>query len=168
MSESTNICLACGLCCDGTLIGFVQLDKEELSPVKQLMDIEQTGENGMFFLPCNELGCNGCSIYSQRPKACRNFECGVLKSVEKNELSFDKATGVIDLVKQKKAAIEKHVATLKIELQSKSFHFKMLELKKLLRKDKSELSLSKNHQELKLELEELEKLLTKSFGVSFL
>ncbi|MBO2545748.1 YkgJ family cysteine cluster protein [Salegentibacter sp. BDJ18] len=167
MSDPTNICLSCGLCCDGTLIGFVQLEREELSPVKQLMDIEQTGENGMFFLPCNELGCNGCNIYSQRPKACRNFECGVLKSVEKKELSFDKATEVIDVVKQKKATIEKHVATLQIELQSKSFHFKMLELKKLLRKDKSELSLSQSHQELKLELEELEKLLTKSFGVSF-
>ena len=47
------------------------------------MEIEKTGENGMFFLPCNELGCIGCNIYSQRPKACRNFECGVLKSVEK-------------------------------------------------------------------------------------
>ena len=167
MSDPTNICLSCGLCCDGTLIGFVQLESEELSPVRKLMEIEQTGENGMFFLPCNELGCNGCNIYSQRPKACRNFECGVLKSVEKKELSFDNATDVIDVVKQKKIAIEKHVATLQIELQSKSFHFKMLELKKLLRKDKSELTLSKNHQELKLELEELEKLLSKSFGVSF-
>ncbi|OEY72642.1 YkgJ family cysteine cluster protein [Salegentibacter salarius] len=168
MSDPTNICLSCGLCCDGTLIGFVQLDTEELAPVKQLMDIEQTGKNGMFFLPCNELGCNGCNIYSQRPKACRNFECGVLKSVEKKELSFDKATDVIEVVKQKKIAIEKHVATLQIELQSKSFHFKMLELKKLLRKDKSELSFSQSHQELIVELEALEKLITKSFGVSFL
>jgi len=167
MNESENLCISCGLCCDGTLIGFVQLDREELLPVKQLMDIEQTGENGMFFLPCNELGCNGCNIYSQRPKACRNFECRVLKSVEKKELTFDKATEVIDVVKQKKIAIEKQVATLQIELQSKSFHFKTLELKKLLRKDKSELSLSENHQELKLELEELEELLSKSFGVSF-
>ena len=168
MSDPTNICLSCGLCCDGTLIGFVQLESEELSPVRKLMEIEKTGENGMFFLPCNELGCNGCNIYSQRPKACRNFECGVLKSVEKKELSFDNATEVIDVVKQKKIAIEKHVAKLQIELQSKSFHFKMLELKKLLRKDKSELSLSQHQQELMLELEELEKLLSKSFGVSFL
>lgn len=167
MSEPTNICLACGLCCDGTLIGFVQLESAELSSVRKLMEIEETDQNGMFFLPCNEIGCNGCNVYSQRPKACRNFECGVLKSVEKKELSFDKATEVIEVVKQKKVAIEKLVATLQIELQSKSFHFKTLELKKLLRKDKSELSLSKNHQELKLELEELEKLLSKSFGVSF-
>ncbi|MDX1721297.1 MAG: YkgJ family cysteine cluster protein [Salegentibacter mishustinae] len=167
MSDPTNICLSCGLCCDGTLIGFVQLESEELSPVRKLMKIEQTGENGMFFLPCNELGCNGCNIYSQRPKACRNFECGVLKSVEKKELTFDKATEVIDIVKQKKIAIEKQVATLQIELQSKSFHFKMLEMKKLFRKDKSEIFLSESHQELKLKLSELEKLLSKSFGVSF-
>ncbi len=167
MSDPTNICLSCGLCCDGTLIGFVQLESEELSPVRKLMEIEETGENGMFFLPCNELGCNGCNIYSQRPKACRNFECGVLKSVEKKELTFDKATEVIEVVKLKKIAIEKQVAILQIELQSKSFHFKMLELKKLFRKDKSELFLSESHQELKLKLSELEKLLSKSFGVSF-
>ena len=167
MSDPTNICLSCGLCCDGTLIGFVQLESEELSPVRKLMEIEQTGENGMFFLPCNELSCNGCNIYSQRPKACRNFECRVLKSVEKKELTFDKATEVIDVVKQKKIAIEKQVATLQIELQSKSFHFKMLELKKLFRKDKSEIFLSESHQELKLKLSELEKLLSKSFGVAF-
>ena len=167
MSDPTNICLSCGLCCDGTLIGFVQLESEELSPVRKLMEIEKTGENGMFFLPCNELGCNGCNIYSQRPKACRNFECGVLKSVEKKELTFDKATEVIDVVKQKKIAIEKQIVKLQIELQSKSFHFKMLELKKLFRKDKSELFLSENHQELKLKLSELEKLLSKSFGVAF-
>ncbi|TDN88801.1 putative zinc- or iron-chelating protein [Salegentibacter sp. 24] len=167
MSEPINICLSCGLCCDGTLIGFVQLDNEELSPLRQLMDIQETDGNGMFFLPCNKFGCNGCNIYSQRPNACSNFECGVLKSFEKKELSFDKATEVIDIVKQKKIAIEKHVATLQIELQSKSFHFKMLELKKLLRKDKSQLSLSQLQQELIVELKELEKLLSKSFGVSF-
>ena len=167
MSEPINICLSCGLCCDGTLVGFVQLDSEELSLLRQLMDIEETDENGMFFLPCNKFDCNGCNIYSQRPKACSNFECGVLKSVDKKELSFDKATEVIDVVKQKKIAIEKQVATLQIELQSKSFHFKMLELKKLLRKDNPELSLSQNHQELLLEVRELDKLLSKNFGLSF-
>ncbi|UBZ05911.1 hypothetical protein LDL76_11070 [Salegentibacter mishustinae] len=82
-------------------------------------------------------------------------------------MTFDKATEVIDVVKQKKIAIEKQVATLQIELQSKSFHFKMLELKKLFRKDKSEIFLSESHQELKLKLSELEKLLSKSFGVAF-
>lgn len=167
MSEPKNICLPCGLCCDGTIIGFVQLDSEELSSIRQLMDIEERDENGMFFLPCNKFGCNGCTIYSQRPKACRNFECGVLKSFEKKELSFDKAIEVIDVVKQKKISIEKQVATLQIELQSKSFHFKMLELKKMFRKDKSELYSSQNHQELMLELRELDKLLSNSFGVSF-
>ena len=73
MSDPTNICLSCGLCCDGTLIGFVQLESEELSPVRKLMEIEQTGENGMFFLPCNELGCNGCNIYSQSIAMCSDY-----------------------------------------------------------------------------------------------
>lgn len=167
MNELKNVCFSCGLCCDGTLIGFVQLDSEELPPLRQLMDIEETDEKGLFFQPCNKYGCNGCDIYSQRPKACSNFECGVLKSFEKKELSFDKAVEVIDVVKQKKISIEKQVATLQIELQSKSFHFKMLELKKLLRKDKPKLSLSKNHQKLIFEIEELDKLLSNSFGVSF-
>ena len=165
MNDSLNICLSCGLCCDGTLIGFVQLYHEELPVLRELMDIEDSNGNGFFLQPCSKY-CDGCTIYSKRPKQCANFKCGLLKSLEQKELEFDSAIEMINMVKQKKIAIEKKIEILQIELQSQSFYFKMIELKKLLQKNKAEISLTKNHLELISDLNYLDNLLKKKFDIS--
>lgn len=166
MSESSNICLSCGFCCDGTAIGFVQIDREELSVSRELMDIEEVNGKGFFLQPCDKLGCDGCSIYSQRPKQCASFKCRLLESLEQKELDFDSAIEVINLVKREKIAIEKKLETLQFELQSQSFYFKVLELKKLLQKNKSELSLTQNLRELISDLKKLDMLMSKKIGLS--
>jgi Fe-S-cluster containining protein len=165
MNDSLNICLSCGFCCDGTLIGYVELGREELPVLRELMNIEDVNGKGFFLQPCNNY-CDGCNIYSKRPKQCTNFKCALLKSLEQKELDFDSAIEMINVVKQKKIAIEKKLVTLQFELQSQSFYFKMVELKKLLHKNKSESSLTQNHLELISDLEQLESLLSKIFGVS--
>jgi|GEM_PF-844599 len=165
MSDSLNICLSCGLCCDGTLIGHVQLSNEELPTLRGIMDIEDENNNGFFLQPCNKY-CDGCSIYSQRPKQCADFNCGLLKSVEQKELDFDSATAVIKKVKQKKNTIEKMLVTLNIELKSQSFYFKMIELKKLLQQTNLESLLTQNHIELISELEQLDTLMSDKFNIS--
>jgi len=165
MTDSKNICLPCGFCCDGTLIGHVQLGKEELSPLKELMDIEDENGNVFFLQPCSNY-CDGCTIYSKRPKQCGNFECGLLKSYEQKELDFDSVIEIINEVKQRKIIIEKKLATLPFELKSQSFYFKMVELKKIIKKKKTELSLTQNHQELISDLKQLDSLISKKFGVS--
>lgn len=165
MSDSLNICLPCGICCDGTLIGHVQLDKEELPALREIMEIEGENDNAFFLHPCKKF-CNSCTIYSKRPKQCASFECGLLKSVEQKELSFDSALEIINTVKQKKVALEEKIETLQIELKSKSFHFKMAELKILLQKNKSESSLTQNHIDLMTDLEQLDNLLLQKFGVT--
>lgn len=165
MSDSLNLCLSCGLCCDGTLIGHVQLGHEELPILRNLMDIEDENQNGFFLQPCNKY-CDGCSIYSQRPKQCADFNCGLLKSVEQKELCFDSATAVIKKVKLKKNTIEKKLVILNIELHSQSFYFKMIELKKLLQQTNSESSLTQNHIELISELEQLDALMANKFDIS--
>lgn len=101
MNDSLNICLPCGFCCDGTLIGHVQLNNEELPALKELMDIEDEKDNGFFLQPCSNY-CDGCTIYSKRPKQCGNFECGLLKSFEQKELDFDSIIEIINEVKQKR------------------------------------------------------------------
>ncbi len=163
MNDSENICLSCGLCCDGTLIGFVQLDREELPELRKLMDIEEVNDKGFFLHPCSSY-CDGCTIYSKRPKQCASFECGLLKSLEKKELAFDTAIEVINVVKQKKIVIEKKVARLPFKLQSQSFYFRIVELKKWLRKNQFEST--ENHKELISDLQQLDSLLLKRFGVS--
>ncbi len=163
--NTLNICLSCGACCDGTLIGFVQLDQEELPAVKNVMEIEEENGNGFFLQPCKNY-CDGCSIYAQRPQQCDNFKCDLLKSVEKKEVSFDTALELIKKVKQQKIAVEKKLALLPFTLQSKAFHFKMAEIKNSLLKQQTKSVSITEQQELLSDLENLNHLLTTKFGVS--
>lgn len=165
MNDSLNICLACGFCCDGTVIGFVQLGHEELPVLRELIDLTDANGNGFFLQPCKNYN-DGCNIYSQRPKQCANFKCGLLISIEQKELDFDLAIEMISEVKQKKIAIEKKLAILKFKLHSQSFYLKMVELKKLLQKNKSESFLAQNHLELISDINHLDLLLSKNFDVS--
>ena len=48
MNDATSACLSCGLCCSGTVIGFVQLDREELPALKGLLDIENVDGEPFF------------------------------------------------------------------------------------------------------------------------
>lgn len=165
MNDSSKLCLSCGLCCDGTLIGFVHLDSEELPKVKKVMDIKEVSGHGFFLHPCDKY-CDGCGIYADRPKACASFSCGLLKSREQKELSFNSAAETIGLVKQKKKDIQKMLAKLQLELQSDSFYFNMVELKKILEKLKLESALTQNHQILKSYLKQLDALLIEKFDIS--
>lgn len=165
MSDSSNICLSCGICCDGTLIGFVQVGREELPKLKTLIDIENPNGEGFILHPCKHL-CDGCTIYDKRPKQCGDFDCQLLKSVQKEEIDFDLALQIVDGVKEKKIEIEIKIAELQIELQSQSFHFKMVELHKLLERLKMEKALTTGLQELTTDLANLDQLISKKFGLT--
>ncbi|MDG1475687.1 MAG: YkgJ family cysteine cluster protein [Vicingaceae bacterium] len=167
MSDSDNLCLSCLLCCNGTLIGFVQLEREEIPALKDILEIEEDSNgDGVFLQACNNLCDKGCTIYDKRPKQCRSFNCKLLKSVEENEIHFDSAVDVINVVKQKKIKIEKQIILLSIKLKSPSFYFKMVELKKVLKKQSPELLANQNHQTLITDLKELESILPTIFGIS--
>lgn len=165
MNESLNICLPCGICCDGTLIGVVQLEFDELPALREIKTIEESNGEGFFLEPCENLK-GVCNIYTQRPKQCAKFKCALLKSVEQKKIEFDLAIEVINEVKQKKIAIEKQLATLHLELPSQSFYFKILEFKKLMLNNKSESVLPQNHQQLIADIDQLDQLVTTYFGVS--
>jgi Fe-S-cluster containining protein len=162
MSDSTNICLSCGLCCEGVVIGFVQLGREELPALRDIIDVENSNGEGFFLQPC-KMYCDGCTIYARRPKQCASFECGILKSIEKEELGFDSALEIINVVKQEKAVIEKKLTFLQIELQSKSFYFQMGEIKKLFQNNKFETPLTQDHLDLLSDIKQLDNLLANKF-----
>jgi Fe-S-cluster containining protein len=164
MSNLLNICLPCGACCDGTLVGFVELDSEEVPRLKEIMEIESDEDKGFFLQPCKKY-CDGCTVYSKRPKQCGLFECGLLKSVEQKELDYNDAIDIITKVKQKRSVIEKQIAQLDFKLKSQSFHFKMTELKNKLKK-KKEAYLTQNQLELISDMEQLDRLLSNKFGVT--
>lgn len=165
MEDFSNICLSCGLCCDGSLIGFVELTPEETLSLKEIMEVEDTNGNGFFLHPCSKY-CNGCTIYQNRPKKCNEFNCKLLFSVENKNLNFDSALQIINLVKHYKSNIENKIETLDINLKSNSFYFKMVELKKILHQNENNPLVKSNYLVLSSDIKQLDKILSENFGVT--
>ncbi|GAB3203119.1 hypothetical protein GCM10027293_31820 [Pontibacter aydingkolensis] len=128
------------------------------------MDIEEASSDGVFIQPCEKY-CNGCTIYSDRPKQCAAYNCELLESVLRKELDYTLAIEIIDVAKQRKSAIEEKLALLQIELQSQSFYFKMSELKKLYQNNEHELSSTPEFKDLIADIKQLDNLLSEKFGV---
>ncbi|MDG1160230.1 MAG: YkgJ family cysteine cluster protein [Flavobacteriales bacterium] len=165
MKDLSSICLSCGLCCDGTLIGFVHLDANEVPEVRKHMDIEEEQGHGFFLHPCKRY-CDGCTIYADRPKQCGLFKCGLLKSVEQEELQFNLALDAIAELKELKLSIEANLSSLRFELKSHSFYFRIVELKKRLLKLEQATDLSSEHQLLVQSLQEFDTLLLEKFDLT--
>lgn len=73
-SRAEHLCLSCGLCCDGSLFWAVPIGKGENVPAP-------LGADRRLRQPC--VCFNGaCSIYADRPAACRTFDCRVLQTVQ--------------------------------------------------------------------------------------
>lgn len=106
-AKPEDICLACGLCCDGVIFADLKLQAEDDpapfaalnqapgAPVLEAQSSERSlvpssGARASFMVgqkqpriaqPCIAFdGCK-CRIYSQRPKHCRAFECLLLRGV---------------------------------------------------------------------------------------
>jgi len=93
---STRLCLACGLCCDGTLFKDVALQPGDeaakharcsrvpaspasaasIQPTRAKLSVSRWPQ------PCACLGTDvRCLIYTDRPSRCRDFECHLLQQV---------------------------------------------------------------------------------------
>lgn len=98
-SESGNICIECGLCCDGSMFKHAGIDKsDDLTFLKQ-MGIESVAiDDKLFFhLPC--MGQEGklCRLYrdARRFKVCKSFKCKLFKQYLSGEISYSAAMSVI-------------------------------------------------------------------------
>jgi len=96
-----RLCLACGLCCNGVLFRDVELqDGDDLEALQKLgltiRPSRSASRTPRFAQPCAALcSDNQCRIYAERPKRCRDFDCGVLKGVIQGELEVDEALRLI-------------------------------------------------------------------------
>jgi uncharacterized protein len=83
--EGENVCLGCGLCCDGTLFSHLGvLDEHDLGyPLRQLgVRLIVESDPPAFELPCPALADGACTIYDQgRPRACSWFVCDLAEAV---------------------------------------------------------------------------------------
>ncbi len=101
MTSGEKLCLACGLCCDGTLFGHVKLgpgdDAKQLKALGLPVTITRTAPRvARFRQPCAALCADRtCRVYAERPAQCRSFECGVFKDAQAGRIEFAAARRLV-------------------------------------------------------------------------
>lgn len=113
MDTGEQLCLACGMCCDGSLFDNVQLEKgEDRETVKSLglpVKLSRAKAPIAFFRqPCRML-CDDltCKVYTNRPNQCRSFECDVFKKMQAGSLPMESALRLVKQGKRKAERIRK-------------------------------------------------------------
>ena len=110
VKSGEQLCLACGLCCDGTLFDLVKIEASDDAPKLKALGLPVTVSRGKapvarFPQPCAAL-CEDrtCRLYADRPWQCRVFECGVFKDAKAGRITFVVA---LRLVKQARRRADK-------------------------------------------------------------
>ena len=102
MTEEQQLCLTCGMCCDGVIFADVRLQADDDAGRLRELGLPLCGtrkrlESGglKFAQPCAALEGYACRIYPERPAHCRNFECLLLKAVKSGRFRREAAVRMI-------------------------------------------------------------------------
>lgn len=102
-SIAEQLCLACGLCCNGVIFADVQLQRGDdvagLDLAGLPLSKNKTGKT-KFPQPCAAWKNCRCQIYTMRPRHCRDFECALLESVHGGWTTVDSALRTIRTAKR--------------------------------------------------------------------
>lgn len=104
VSLPDQLCLSCGLCCDGTLFRDVELqpgDDAAKLRARGLPIPRSALHVPSFAQPCAALCADlRCRVYVDRPARCRQFECAVFKAVASGEVEPPAALKTIRQTRQ--------------------------------------------------------------------
>ncbi len=113
MKPAEDLCLACGLCCDGTLFDNVRLgsgdDARHLKTLGLPVSVSRAKKPITFFRqPCSALCADrSCQVYADRPGQCRAFECGVFKNAQAGRIGFQAALRQVRQARRQADAIRR-------------------------------------------------------------
>lgn len=103
-----TLCTRCGLCCDGTLFGDVELTgRREATRLETLgLDVDSDDADvELLALPCRGLRGTRCRVYAARPRCCRTFECGLLQRAAHGDVTEADALTRIAAARRQVAAV---------------------------------------------------------------
>jgi len=107
------LCTRCGLCCDGSLLGDVEVTSREAVTLEIMgIDVDDADAGYAMALPCPALDGTRCSMYAHRPGACRAFECRLLTRVERGELRVEQALALIASTRKRIDGARRQMAAL--------------------------------------------------------
>jgi hypothetical protein len=107
VSDAGTLCLACGLCCDGTLFGLVRIDDAEAAAARRHGLRVVTRDDGTVRLqqPCTALEGTACRVYAQRPRTCRQYVCDLANALDGGEVSLSEALVLVEDTTRFRAAL---------------------------------------------------------------
>jgi len=94
----STLCQRCGLCCDGTLFTSVPLKPTEVEPLRQLsLPVMQRADGSPGLAQrCAALQGRCCTVYSERPQACRSYRCHLFTALAEGEVSLEESLKVVE------------------------------------------------------------------------
>ena len=98
LTVEQEICIKCGLCCDGTLFNLATVEKGEKEFLPTLLQkryiVTEKGER--FNLPCPYFD-KKCTIYNEKKaNVCSGFRCQLLKNLSKGKINKTNAEKVVN------------------------------------------------------------------------
>jgi len=93
--QQDSICQSCGMCCDGTLFKYVDVDAT--GPDSSWPDnvIKLVSVDNVLSHPCPAHQSDLCVIYHDRPTQCREFSCTLLTQLDAGEIKRQEALLII-------------------------------------------------------------------------
>ena len=89
----SDLCIACGMCCDNTLFGRVVVEKDEAEVLTDLeFEITEYDDGELSFdQPCPRLCDKKCEVYKDRPWTCQSYNCVTITKWRDGEISAEMA-----------------------------------------------------------------------------
>lgn len=109
--KGAELCLSCGLCCKGVIFNRAALKPDEIGLAKDCgLDYFPAGEGKFAFrLPCHLYQNSKCSIYLNRPDACKRYRCDLLKRLISGDIDFEESKLIVFQVKSLMDSINKQM-----------------------------------------------------------
>ena len=157
-----QLCLECGMCCNGVIFADVRLRKGDDGARLRAMGLRMKGKS-MFCQPCAALeGCR-CRIYEKRPRYCREFECTVLQSFNSGKLKKGSALRIIREAKKRVRRVKELLRKLGDRDEEEDLRGRFRRMaRKLERPDLDEVT-GRAYGELTLAMHDLNQLLREAF-----
>lgn len=166
-TDSNQLCLECGLCCNGVIFADGQLqrgdDPEHLRSLGLVLKPKPKSGYSKFRQPCAAFdGCR-CGIYSDRPKYCRQFECLLLKSVQEGIVEMASAQKIIRTARRRAANVNRLLRKLGDTDEQAALSVRFRRIQKRFEQDISDVDSAHLYGQLTLAVHDLHLLLGESF-----
>lgn len=104
--STSDLCVACGLCCDGTIFSFISISEPEAEALTDApVQVDRANGRTSMRLGCTALKNKCCTIYERRPSGCREYFCAIVKDMEAGKKSFDESLAIVQRIQREVLAL---------------------------------------------------------------